>query len=251
MKQATKMVLGAAAIVAVSAGVAGVTTYSMLKPEPNKSVAFNDVFQQNPNTRLAALDATQMQPVDLTQAAENSVHAVVHIKSTQESKTQTVTVRDPFYDFFGDIFGNGRGGGQQRQVQTPERVGFGSGVIISKDGYIVTNNHVIDNADVISVKLNDGREYKGRVIGTDPSTDLALVKIEADELPTIPVGDSEALKVGEWVLVKRILPLISNLFKQHLPQPSQRSSHSSADISSSFFFFQNSGSICSRCSNRD
>ena len=83
----------------------------MLKPEPNKSVAFNDVFQQNPNTRLAALDATQMQPVDLTQAAENSVHAVVHIKSTQESKTQTVTVRDPFYDFFGDIFGNGRGGG--------------------------------------------------------------------------------------------------------------------------------------------
>ena len=200
MKQATKMVLGAAAIVAVSAGVAGVTAYSMLKPEPNKSVAFNDVFQQNPNTRLAALDATQMQPVDLTQAAENSVHAVVHIKSTQESKTQTVTVRDPFYDFFGDIFGNGRGGGQQRQVQTPERVGFGSGVIISKDGYIVTNNHVIDNADVISVKLNDGREYKGRVIGTDPSTDLALVKIEADELPTIPVGNSEALKVGEWVL---------------------------------------------------
>ena len=138
--------------------------------------------------------------MDLTQAAENSVHAVVHIKSTQESKTQTVTVRDPFYDFFGDIFGNGRGGGQQRQVQTPERVGFGSGVIISKDGYIVTNNHVIDNADVISVKLNDGREYKGRVIGTDPSTDLALVKIEADELPTIPVGNSEALKVGEWVL---------------------------------------------------
>ena len=201
MKQATKMVLGAAAIVAVSAGVAGVTTYSMLKPEPNKSVAFNDVFQQNPNTRLAALDATQMQPVDLTQAAENSVHAVVHIKSTQESKTQDSTVRDPSMISLVEYFlGIGRGGGQQRQVQTPERVGFGSGVIISKDGYIVTNNHVIDNADVISVKLNDGREYKGRVIGTDPSTDLALVKIEADELPTIPVGDSEALKVGEWVL---------------------------------------------------
>lgn len=172
----------------------------MLEPEQNKSMAFNDVFIQNPNTRLAALDAVNLQPVDLTQAAENSLHAVVHIKSTQESKTQTVTVRDPFYDFFGDIFGNGRGGGQQRQVQTPERVGFGSGVIISKDGYIVTNNHVIDNADVISVKLNDGREFKGRVIGTDPSTDLALVKIEADDLPTVPVGDSEALKIGEWVL---------------------------------------------------
>lgn len=201
MKQATKMVLGAAVIVAVSASVAGVTTYSMLNPGQNKSLAFNDVFQQNPNTKLAALDVVNMQPVDLTQAAESSLHAVVHIKSTQESKTQTVTVRDPFSDFFGDIFGNGRGGGgQQRQVQTPERVGVGSGVIISKDGYIVTNNHVIDGADVISVRLNDGREYKGRVIGSDPSTDLALVKIEADELPTIPVGDSEALKVGEWVL---------------------------------------------------
>ena len=200
MKQATKMVLGATAIVAVSAGVAGVTTYTMLKPEQNKSLAFNDVFQQSQNTRLAALDAINMQPVDLTQAAENSVHAVVHIKSTQESKTQTVTVRDPFSEFFGDIFGNGRGGGQQRQVHTPERVGFGSGVIISRDGYIVTNNHVIDNADVISVKLNDGREFKGRVIGADPSTDLALVKIEADDLPTVPVGDSDALKVGEWVL---------------------------------------------------
>lgn len=200
MKQATKIVLGAAAIIAVSAGVAGVTTYSMLEPEQHKSMAFDEVFQPNPNTRLAALDAVNMQPVDLTQAAENSVHAVVHIKSTQESKTQTVTVRDPFYDFFGDIFGNGRGGGQQRQVQTPERVGFGSGVIISKDGYIVTNNHVIDNADVISVKLNDGRDFKGRVIGTDPSTDLALVKIEANDLPTVPVGDSEALKIGEWVL---------------------------------------------------
>ncbi|WP_455671616.1 Do family serine endopeptidase [Phocaeicola sp.] len=200
MKQATKLVLGATAIIAVSAGVAGVTTYTMLKPEQNNSMAFNDVFRQDSNTRLAAFDAVNMQPVDLTQAAENSIHGVVHIKSTQEAKKQTVTVRDPFYDFFGDIFGNGRGGGQQRQVQTPERVGFGSGVIISKDGYIVTNNHVIDNADVISVKLNDGREFKGRVIGTDPNTDLALVKIEADDLPTVPVGDSDALKVGEWVL---------------------------------------------------
>jgi Do/DeqQ family serine protease len=79
-------------------------------------------------------------------------------------------------------------------------VGVGSGVIISKDGYIVTNNHVIENADVISVKLNDGREFKGRVIGADASTDLALVKIEGDDLPIIPVGDSEALKIGEWVL---------------------------------------------------
>ena len=198
MKKTTKIILGSVALVAVSAGVSGLTAYALMPEEQNKTLAFDEVFQPNPNTRLAALDATQMQPVDLTGAAESSVHAVVHIKSTQESKTQTVTVRDPFYEFFGDMFGNR--GGQQRQVQTPERVGFGSGVIISKDGYIVTNNHVIDKADVISVKLNDGREFTGRIIGTDPSTDLALVKIEGEDLPTIPVGDSDQLKIGEWVL---------------------------------------------------
>ena len=200
MKKTIKLVLGATLIVAMSAGVAGFTASCMMQSqEVNKPVAFEEMFPQNPNYTLAALDAVNMQPVDLTGAAERSVNAVVHIKSTQESKTETVTVRDPFYEFFGDMFGN-RGGGQQRQVQTPERVGFGSGVIISKDGYIVTNNHVIEKADIISVKLNDGREFQGRIIGTDPSTDLALVKIEGDDFPTIPVGDSDKLKIGEWVL---------------------------------------------------
>ena len=198
MKRTTNLILGGMAVVLVSVGVSGLTARMMMPKEQNKSLAFEEVFQTDPNVRMAALDASQVQPVDLTKAAENSVNAVVHIKSTQESKTETVTVRDPFYDFFGDMFGNR--GGQQRQVQTPERVGFGSGVIISKDGYIVTNNHVIDKADIISVKLNDGREFKGRIIGTDPSTDLALVKIEGEDLPTIPVGDSDRLKVGEWVL---------------------------------------------------
>ena len=197
MNKTTRSILTATAIVAVSAGVAGLTSYTLMQPEQDQqTMKFEDVFQVNPNTCLAALDATEMQSVDLTKAAESSVNAVVHIKSTQESKTQTVTVRDPFYEFFGDMFGNR--GGQQRQVQTPEKVGFGSGVIISKDGYIVTNNHVIDKADVISVKLNDGREFTGRIIGTDPSTDLAVVKIEGEDLPTIPVGDSDQLKIGEW-----------------------------------------------------
>jgi len=199
MKQTTKFFLGAAAVVAISAGVAGLTSYAFIQqPEQNNVLEFDEIFQPNPNTRLAALNAVNAQPVDLTMAAEKSVNAVVHIKSTQESKKQTVTVRDPFYEFFGDMFGNR--GGQQRQIETPEKVGFGSGVIISKDGYIVTNNHVIDNADIISVKLNDGREFKGRIIGADPSTDLALVKIEGEDLPTIPVGDSDQLKIGEWVL---------------------------------------------------
>ena len=205
MNKTTRSILTATAIVAVSAGVAGLTSYALMQPEQDQqTMKFEDVFQVNPNTSLAALDATEMQPVDLTKAAESSVNAVVHIKSTQESKTQTVTVRDPFYEFFGDMFGNR--GGQQRQVQTPEKVGFGSGVIISKDGYIVTNNHVIDKADVISVKLNDGREFTGRIIGTDPSTDLALVKIEGEDLPTIPVGDSDQLKIGcYWYIYKVLL----------------------------------------------
>ena len=198
MKQTTKNILGIGAVVLLSAGVAGVTTYTMLKPENRDSLSFNEQFRQNPGARLAAYDAINAQPVDLTQAAENSLHAVVHIKSTQQAKEQTVTVRDPFAEIFGDIFGNG--GRQQRRVQTQPRVGFGSGVIISKDGYIVTNNPVIDGADEIIVKLNDNREFKGRMIGTDPNSDLALVKIEGDDFPTIPVGDSDALKVGEWVL---------------------------------------------------
>lgn len=198
MKQTTKNILGVGAVVLLSAGVAGVTTYTMLKPEHRDSLSFSEQFSQNPNTRLAAYNAVNAQPVDLTQAAENSLHAVVHIKSTQQAKEQTVTVRDPFAEIFGDIFGNG--GGQQRRIQTQPRVGFGSGVIISKDGYIVTNNHVIDGADEIVVKLNDNREFKGRVIGTDPNSDLALVKIQGDDFPTIPVGDSDLLKVGEWVL---------------------------------------------------
>ena len=200
MKQTTKMFFAATSVVALSAGVAGYTAHSYMQSQPVANVSFDTVFEQNPNTRMAAFNATNLQPVDLTGAAELAVHAVVHIKSTQQSKTETLTVRDPFYDFFGEMFGNRGGGTRQRQVETPEKVGMGSGVIISKDGYIVTNNHVIENADIISVKLNDGRDYKGRVIGADPSTDLALVKIEGEDLPTLPVGDSDRLKVGEWVL---------------------------------------------------
>lgn len=197
MKRITKNILAVGAIVLFSSGVAGLTTYSMM----NKSEygigasSDNNLFMQNPNVKLAAFDAMDAQPVDLTLAAENSVNAVVHIKSTERSKTRTVQQMPDIFDFF---FGEGQG--RQRQVQTEPRVGFGSGVIISKDGYIVTNNHVIDGADEISVTLNDNREFVGRIIGIDPSTDLALVKIEGNDFPTLPIGDSDVLRVGEWVL---------------------------------------------------
>lgn len=137
--------------------------------------------------------------VDLTQAAESSVNAVVYIKVTQAGRTQRVTVRDPFEDFFGDFFGQ-RSPGQQREYKTPDRHGAGSGVIISADGYIVTNNHVVAEADEIEVKLNDNREFKGRIIGCDETTDLALIKIDGKNLPTIPIGNSDDLKLGQWVL---------------------------------------------------
>ena len=194
MKTTTKMFLGAAAVMLVSSTVAGVTTYSIM----NKNQApesFTEMFSPNPHVKLASMSVTEAQPIDLTQAAEMSVHAVVHIKSSQNGREQIVQTPGDIFDFF---FGNGYG--PQRRVRTQPRVGIGSGVIISKDGYIVTNNHVIDEADEIEVTLNDNREFKGRLIGTDPDTDLALIKIEGDDLPTIPVGDSDALKVGEWVL---------------------------------------------------
>lgn len=196
MKTSTKFVMGAAAMVAVSAGVAGVTAYAVMQNnQKDDATSFYDTFKTAPLTRTAAFDAATMQPVDLTQAAESSLNSVVHIMAVQRSKTQVVQGQPDIFDFF---FGDGRG--RQRQIETPEQRGFGSGVIISKDGYIVTNNHVIDGADEISVKLHDSREMKGRVVGTDPTSDLALVKIEGDDFPAIPIGSSDALKVGEWVL---------------------------------------------------
>lgn len=139
-------------------------------------------------------------PVDLTYAAEKATNSVVYIKVTVNSRQQEVEYFDPFSDFFGDFFGQGRGQGQRQQRETPKRQGSGSGVILTNDGYIVTNNHVVDNADEITVKLNDNREFKGRIIGTDKDTDLALIKIEATGLEAIEVASSDDLKVGEWVL---------------------------------------------------
>lgn len=155
----------------------------------------------------AAKAVAPAQPVDLTYAAEKSLPAVVHIKNVQNSKVQTVDIQsDPFSDFFSDPFGffgnpgRGNGGTQKRKIQTQPRASSGSGVIISTDGYIVTNNHVVDGADELTVTLNDNREFSARIIGTDKTTDLALIKVDAKDLPAITIGSSDKLKVGEWVL---------------------------------------------------
>ena len=145
------------------------------------------------------------QPVDLTYAAEKALPSVVYIKYVQNSKIKTVDVQsDPFSDFFSDpfggFFGRGNGGTQKRQIQTPKKEAAGSGVIISADGYIVTNNHVVDGADELTVTLNDNSEYSARIIGADKTTDLALIKINGKNLPAITIANSNDLKIGEWVL---------------------------------------------------
>lgn len=152
------------------------------------------------NLPQATAQSTTANHIDLTYAAEKSVNSVVYIKVTVNSKTQMVDYYDPFEDFFGDFFGRGNGGRSQRRVETPKRTGAGSGVILSADGYIVTNNHVVEGADELLVKLNDNREFKARIIGLDKTTDLALIKIEAKNLPAISVAKSEDLRLGEWVL---------------------------------------------------
>ena len=195
MRTTIKKIFGYSALMLGSALVAGVTTYTLMEKNSTESPTIAMQQERSFAMPTALFDSKPSQPVDLTDAAESSIHAVVHIKSTQLSKTQTIQQMPDLFDFF---FGDGTG--RQQQVRTQPRVGFGSGVIISKDGYIVTNNHVIEGADEIDVKLNDNREFKGKLIGTDPNTDLALIKIEGDEFPTIPIGNSEDLKVGEWVL---------------------------------------------------
>jgi len=147
--------------------------------------------QQEQSMKYASFPtANTVELPDLTFAAENSVHAVVHIKVTQ--KGGYYSSNNIFDYFFGD------GGSHQQQM--PIRQGVGSGVIISPEGFIVTNNHVIDGADEIAVVLNDKREFKAKLIGTDPSTDIAVIKIDASGLPSLKFSNSDNLKLGEWVL---------------------------------------------------
>jgi serine protease Do len=142
--------------------------------------------QMEENTRYTSL-VPQSGVNDFTFAAEQTIHAVVHVKTKATVSTE---YSNPLYEFF-----YGPGSGSPREVQ-----GFGSGVIVTADGYIVTNNHVIEDADDVNVTLNDKRTFSAEVVGRDPSTDIALLKIKATGLPYIKFGDSDAIRLGEWVL---------------------------------------------------
>ncbi|MFI3267335.1 MAG: Do family serine endopeptidase [Rikenellaceae bacterium] len=192
--------------VVVAAIVGSVTSYSVTKFTENQQnaqviettgVKSSDsyTFASNP------MQHTETSFPDLTYAAENTVPAVVNIenkKIVEQSNPYYGGGYDMFYEFFG-IPQQGRGQSQGNPQQRESRSG-GSGVIISKDGYIITNNHVIEDATELKVTLSDERSYPAKLIGTDPTTDIALIKIEADDLPTIPFGDSEKLRLGEWVI---------------------------------------------------
>ena len=134
---------------------------------------------------------------DFTVAAELSVHAVVHVKTKTPIKYQQMDAfpNDPFFQYF---FGVPKQNNKPKEM--PMQEASGSGVIISNDGYIVTNNHVVEGTSDIEVTLNDKRTFKAKVIGSDPNTDIALIKIDAKNLPVIQFGNSDSLKVGEWVL---------------------------------------------------
>src|SRR5690554_5190572 len=150
--------------------------------------AYSATFDQNKNVVLTNLTTSEGYP-DFTEAAKRSVDGVVHVKTKTVSQQQYI---NPFDFFFGF--------GDRTPAQPREQVGFGSGVIISSDGYIITNNHVVENANEVSVSLNDNREFVAKVIGTDPQSDIALIKIEGEDFPYLTFGNSDELQVGEWVL---------------------------------------------------
>lgn len=172
-------------VVALLGGFISLTLYNRFVAPEKQEVVKTTTTQHFPvytnNAKLVAAENA----VDFTTAAEATVNAVVHVTNTSVGVQQ-----DPFAQLF---FGQGYG-------REYKKVGTGSGVLISPDGYIITNNHVIDKATDLEIVLNDKKRYKAELIGTDASTDIALLKIEAEDLPYVTFGDSDVTKIGEWAL---------------------------------------------------
>lgn len=171
----------------LGAGIA-LFAYTKINERPSGTLS-KDSSQVQVRDAEALLTSLTMQDgqIDFTYAAEQTVHAVVHVRT---KSTVTPQAGNPIWEYFyGDRYS------RPREVK-----GYGSGVIISDDGYIITNNHVIEDAENIEVKLNDNRTFTAEIVGRDPNTDIALLKIKANGLPFVKYGDSDQLKLGEWVL---------------------------------------------------
>ena len=178
--------------VLLSVVAGGLTAYGVVKatqPAPEQHIVASDATGTPVEYRTVNLAETDYP--DFTYAAESAVEAVVYVEVTVQRRQQYQNI-DPFFRFF---FGDEYSMPQQREAK-----GSGSGVIIRKDGYIVTNNHVVDGATKIQVTLNNNEQYDATVVGTDAATDVAIIKVDANNLPTIPMGDSDKLRLGEWVL---------------------------------------------------
>ena len=174
-------------LIAVAGGMIALFVYTLLFEKPVIKSDSGSINQEL--VKFTNLPANfEGENLDFTYAAERTVHAVVHVKTVTE---RTRRVRNPLYEFFY---------GDQYYWNPQPMLGFGSGVIISTDGYIITNNHVVENSDEVEVVLNDKRTFKATVVGADPSTDLALLKIKAKDLIFVPYGNSDELRLGNWVL---------------------------------------------------
>ena len=186
-----KKILGITVLAAFIGGAAAIGGYKLFERNQTGNTISekqNLYFANNP------LKVTSAGATDFTQAAAAVAPGVVHIKTTYSASGKSEGSSSPF-DMMEDFFG---GGG--RQMQRQPRAASGSGVIISQDGYIVTNNHVVENAEKVEVVLTDRRKVEAKVIGRDPNTDLALIKVNATGLPVVKMGNSDNVQVGEWVL---------------------------------------------------
>lgn len=184
------------ALVSFTSAVAGVYVFDKYFNHDPKIV-----YSENPaKVTFASLSNARSgtQPVDFRYAAATVTPSVVHVKSMIKVEPVSMRGRDPFRDFFGDNFGNYFHG--PNPYQGGARVGTGSGVIVSKDGYIVTNNHVVENANEISVTLNNNKTYSAKIVGRDADVDIALLKVDASDLPAVQFANSDSVLVGEWVV---------------------------------------------------
>src|SRR6202451_1685116 len=173
--------------------------YNHFNPSGNTYVYAQDSTKV-PTNYAKFFDGTKSSgPADFVDAASAAIPATVHIKTkTLHTASNNLPRHNPFSDLFGidpdDLFGNGNG------MRSMPEMASGSGVIISNDGYIVTNNHVVDGADEITVTLSNHKSFKAKVVGADPASDLAVVKIDAQGLPFLLYGNSDEVKIGQWVL---------------------------------------------------
>ncbi|MGN6639976.1 MAG: trypsin-like peptidase domain-containing protein [Mucilaginibacter sp.] len=184
---------GLTVLTAFLGGALALGTYKVIEQKYADNMSLDEkqkvYFANNP---LPPSNLSSAGEVDLTQAAAEVTPAVVYIRTTYAAQENN-GAQDQFQQLFGDMFG-------QRMAPQAPQMASGSGVIISPDGYIVTNNHVVDKATKIEVTTNDHHYYTAKVIGTDPNTDLALIKINGHDMPIVKFGNSDAVKVGEWVL---------------------------------------------------